>query len=231
MSTNGGGSSPRQKGNVVLWLVYLIWAISKSISLGYWLLKLLTRLHDSDGLRNQFYGGYIFGWLLALGAILMFAPPSGFWGLAFGGLALYRLQDLLIGSVGDALEFHDFAGTWQVRTVQAIVNIIQVVTIFAIAYLVFTSSNSFSPTEPSGRLGHFYLSWSCIPLLGSGFMAETFGARWLVMIESAAAVLLTVIALSRFLAGLPRPKSTRPSANTPPPAPAAAHTPAPKSAA
>jgi hypothetical protein len=201
VSTNPPGSPPNPKDNIVLWLAYLVWVISKHFSLGYWLLKFLTKVHDRSGLRNQFYGSYVLGWLLVLVAVLIFAPTSGLWGLAFGALALYRLQDLLLGSIGDALEFHEFTGTWQVRTVQAIANLIQVVVIFAIVFLVFTTSKSFSPTEPPGRLGHFYLSWSCLPLLGSGFMAQTSGAMCLVMIESAAGVLLVVIALSRFLAG------------------------------
>jgi hypothetical protein len=83
--------------------------------------------------------------------------------------------------------------------VLAIVNIVQIVTIFAIAFLVFTSHAAFRPAVPPSRFGHFYLSWDTLPPLGSGYAAQTVRAQALVMTESAVGVLLTVIALSRFL--------------------------------
>jgi hypothetical protein len=176
-----------------LWLVYFIVWMSAKISIAYWLSKITGRPRNSN-----FYGYYVLGWLAALLVILSFAPTSGNWGLAFGSLALYRLQDLLFSTIDDAL-CHPFAGSWPSKVVLVIINIVQVVTIFAIAFLVFTTSHAFSPSAPPSRFGHFYLSWSALPPLGSGFAAETMEARVLVIIESGVGILLTVIALSRFL--------------------------------
>jgi hypothetical protein len=193
-----------------LWLVGCICWISGKLSLGYWISH---RERDS-----KFYGYYALGWLAVLLVILCFAPTSGNLGLAFGWLALYRLQDLLFGTIGDALQFQSFNGDWRSKVVLAIINIVQIVTIFAIAFLVFTTTSAFSPLAPPGRFGHFYLSWNTLPPLGSGFAAQTVRARVLVMIESAAGVLLTVIALSRFLGNSDKSSHaspSRPTANTP----------------
>ena len=132
-------------------------------------------------------------------------------GLAFAWLALYRLQDLLFGTIADCFGFQPFNGEWQSKVVLAIINIVQIVMIFAIAFLVFTTANAFSPPAPSGRFGHFYLSWNTLPPLGNGFAAQTVRARLLVMIESGAGVLLTVIALSRFLSNSDKTSGALPS--------------------
>ncbi len=189
-----------------LWLVKCICLVSGKISLGYWIGRVLRLERNSI-----FYGYYALGWLILLLVILSFAPTSGKWGLALGWLALYRLQDLLFGTIADCFGFLPFNGEWQSKVVLAIINIVQIVTIFAIAFLVFTAANAFSPPAPSGPFGHFYLSWNTLPPLGSGFAAQTTRARLLVMIESAAGVLLTIIALSRFLSNTDKSSRTRPS--------------------
>jgi hypothetical protein len=180
--------------NPVLALAWGIWWLSEKLSPSYWLGKLTG--HDPD---SGFYGFYVLTWLAALLLILGLAPASGNWALALGWLALYRLQDLLFGTIGDAFQFRKFDGSGTGKVVLAIVNIVQIVTIFSIAYLIFTPAHAFRPMAPPSRFGHFYLSWSSLPPLGSGFAAQTLRARVLVMIESASGLLVTVIALGRFL--------------------------------
>ncbi|MFI5064815.1 MAG: hypothetical protein ACHP9Z_12675 [Streptosporangiales bacterium] len=178
---------------VLLLLCGIIW-MSQHISVGYWSAKILSTERNST-----FYGFYVPAWLLVLLLILCFAPTSGDISLALGWLALYRLQDLLLGTIGDAFALDSYTGSWQSKVAVAIINIAQIVIIFAIAFLIFTTSHAFSPPVPPSRFAHLYLSWSNLPPLGSGLIAETLRARVLVMIESASGVLLTVIALSRFL--------------------------------
>ncbi|MGD0376754.1 MAG: hypothetical protein ABSB01_19480 [Streptosporangiaceae bacterium] len=175
-------------------LIYGIWWTSEKMSLSYLAGRVFKSARDSS-----FYGWYVLIWLAGLLAILRLTPTSGFLAAFFAWLALYRLQDLLFGTIGDAFQFRTFEGSGTSKVVLAIVNIVQIVTIFAIAFLVFTPRTAFSPAAPPSRFGHFYLSWSTLPSLGSGFTAETLRARVLVMSESAAGIVVTVIALGRFL--------------------------------
>ena len=149
--------------------------------------------------NSSFYGWYVLGWLTLLLAVLIFIPMSGNLGLAVGWLALYRLQDMLLGTIGDVFASQPYKGSWASKVVVVIVNIAQVVIIFAIAYLVFTTSNAFSPSVPPSRFDHFYLSWTGLFPLGGAFAAKALSAKILVMSESGAGVLLILIALSRFL--------------------------------
>jgi hypothetical protein len=144
----------------------------------------------------------VLGWLAALVLILRFAPASGTLAVALGWLALYRLQDLFFGTISDAFIFQSAAGSWQSKVVMAIMNLAQVVIIFAIAFLVFTPGTAFHPSAPPSRFGHLYLSWNILPVLGSGFAAATVRARVLVMIESAVGFPLAAIALGRLVSGL-----------------------------
>jgi hypothetical protein len=185
--------SPPPDG-LVLQITRCITCISDHISAAYVIHCL------SNWKRNSFfYGFYVLGWLVLLLAALIIVPMSGNWGLAAGSLALYRLQDMLLGTIGDVFAVKPYEGPWASKVAVVIVNIVQVVIIFTIAYLVFTPNNAFSPSVPPGRFDHFYLSWTGLFPLGSAFAAKTLWARILVMIESGAGVLLILIALSRFL--------------------------------
>ena len=110
----------------VLGLIFCVCYASERISVGYWIGKLTRRPQDS-----QFYGWYVVGWLVALLLMLGLAPASGSWAVALAWLGLYRLQDMLFGTITDAFGFVRFAGSWQSKVVLAIFNIVQVVTIFA----------------------------------------------------------------------------------------------------
>ena len=183
----------------VLRIVYGLFRLSGWASAAYWLRKPFTN-YERDK-ETRFFGTYVLVWLVGLVAILRFAPISGNVGLAFAALALYRLQDLLFGTVGDAFRFNrqGIGGSWRSKVMLAVVNIVQIVTIFAIVFLVLTCPADFSPVAPAGRFGHFFLSWSTLPPLGAGFAALTTRTRVLVIIESGTGVVLIVVALSRFL--------------------------------
>jgi hypothetical protein len=207
----------------VLKLTFYLFRLSELISVSYWLRKVLTSDYCSRENNSEwdatFYGCYVLGWFGALILALVFAPLSGIPGAIFAWAALYRLQDLLFGTIGDAFEFFTVGGLWQSKVLLAILNIGQIVTIFAIAFAAMTPISAFSPLAPSGRVGHFFLSWSTLPPLGSGFAAVTTRARVMVMVESGVGVILTVIAVSRFLSKTdPTPTtSDRPTPTVPDP--------------
>lgn len=157
---------------------------------------------DNDERKLQ---DYVAAWLVLLCLLLAFSPTSivAVWLVMF--VAFYRLQDLLFSSLDNALELTDKGGRfggfhWRTPILIALVNIIQVVVIFAIAYLELTGHprTSFNP-KVSGRFGYFFASWNVVPPLGSGTMPVTLMARSLSITESAVVLLLVVIALSRFL--------------------------------
>ena len=178
----------------VLRLIYIACRLSEFISVGSWIGRLTGRRPDS-----AFYGWYLIAWLAGLLVALGFAPGHGNWTLAVACIGLYRLQDLTLGTISDAFMFRRFTGSWQSKVGLAIVNLAQLVVIFALAYLAFAPGTAFRPAPPPGRFGYIYLSFSSLPALGSGFAAQTQVARVLVMIESAVGIALTVIALGRFL--------------------------------
>jgi hypothetical protein len=184
-------------------LVFGLFEASKFVSIGFRLHDRLTKSktsrQDAPNFDTWFFGIYVLAWLLALIVILLWAPLGGNWGLAFAALAIYRLQDMILGTIGDAFVFNTIGGTGGSKVLLAVVNIFQIVVIFAIAFYVLLPNSAFMPPAPTGRFGHLFLSWSTLPPLGGGFLAQSTRARTLVMVESAAGVLLVVIALSRFL--------------------------------
>jgi hypothetical protein len=83
-----------------------------------------------------------------------------------------------------------------------LVDIIQIVLIFAVAYLMLTGLNPGAFTLPStGRFGEFYLSWISLPPLGGGATPLSTMARVLTISEEETGLLIIVIAVGRFLAG------------------------------
>jgi hypothetical protein len=106
---------------------------------------------------------------------------------------------MLFGTIGDAFRFDTINGTGSSKVMLAVFNVFQIVVIFAIVFYVLLPDQAFMPRVPSGRFGHLFLSWSTLPPLGSGVFAKTTRARSLVMVESGAGILVTVVALGRFL--------------------------------
>ena len=150
---------------------------------------------------------YVFGWLVPLSLILAIGPTTGWLRFVMLGIVFYRLQELMFATLDNALmltkrgqECRDFA--WQTALMLALVDIVQIVLIFAVAYLVLTGQTrgAFSYV-PTGRFGEFFLSWISLPPLGGGATPISTMARALTISEEATGLLMIVIAVGRFLAG------------------------------
>lgn len=161
---------------------------------------------DKNERRVHFY---VLLWLVALILILFFVPTSGWLGWVLVGVAFYRLQDLIFSTLDNVFDLtkrskrsDGYDGPTLV--VLTLVNIIQIVLIFAIAYLVLTSHNpkSFS-NLPRGRFSDFFLSWIVLPPLGGGASPQSTMAKILTMTEEGTGLLIIVIAIGRFLAAAP----------------------------
>jgi len=161
---------------------------------------------DSNEWRIQLY---VLFWLLGLCAILAFGPTTGWPRWFMLGIVLYRLQELMFATLDNALMLTDRARQrnrptykWPTPLLLALVSIIQVVLIFAIAYLVLIGQNSAAfANPPSSPFDAFFLSWISLPPLGGGATPLSTMARVLTISEEATALLLVVIAIGRFLAG------------------------------
>jgi len=152
---------------------------------------------------------YVLFWLVGLCAILAFGPTTGWPRWFMLGIVLYRLQELMFATLDNALMLSERARQpdrptylWPTPLLLALVSIIQVVLIFAIAYLVLIGQNSAAfANPPSSPFDAFFLSWISLPPLGGGATPLSTMARVLTISEEATALLLVVIAIGRFLAG------------------------------
>src|SRR5439155_24092568 len=116
-------------------------------------------------------------------------------------IAFYRLQDLLFSSLDNALDltgerdYEGFGFDSRSPVLIALVNLIQVIVIFGIAYfeLARHPRDSFFPPV-SGRFSYFLVSWHALPPLGSGGGAKTLMPLALSITESGVALILGVIA-------------------------------------
>jgi len=152
---------------------------------------------------------YVLIWLAGLSAILAFGPITGRPRFVMLGIVLYRLQELMFATLDNAFQLTKRARRaelpayeWPTPLLLALVSIIQVVLIFAVAYLILTGQNpaAFSH-QPISRSGEFFLSWISLPPLGSGATPLSRMARVLTIAEETTGLLLIVIAIGRFLAG------------------------------
>jgi hypothetical protein len=148
---------------------------------------------------------YVLLWLIALILILFFVPTSGWLGGVLLGVAFYRLQDLIFSTLDNVFRLTERSKRSDKYdapnlVLLALVNVIQVVLIFAIAYLILTSHNPRSFSDlPTGRFSNFFLSWISLPPLGGGASPQSTMARILTMIEEGTGLLIIVIAIGRFL--------------------------------
>lgn len=157
---------------------------------------------DERGIHN-----YVLFWLVALSLILAVGPTAGWAGLVMVGIVFYRLQEVIFSTLDNALSLTargrqqpDFA--WQTLLMLALVNIVQIVLIFAVAYLVLTGQNRGAFSQPpTGRFGEFFLSWVSLPPLGGGAAPASTTARVLTIGEEATGLLIIFIAVGRLLAG------------------------------
>jgi hypothetical protein len=162
---------------------------------------------DEDERRTHYY---VVFWLVVLIVILVFIPTSGWLRWLFVALAFYRLQDLIFSTLDNALNLTTKSleatqcqpSKWLLTLiVLSLINIIQIVLIFAIAYLTFTGHNHKAfHNPPTGRFSEFFLSWINLPPLGGGADPRSTMAEVLSIAEEATGLLITVIAIGRFLA-------------------------------
>jgi hypothetical protein len=152
---------------------------------------------------------YVLFWLAGLSAILAFGPTTGWPRFVMLGIVLYRLQELIFATLDNAFQLTgrarqrpNDAYMWPTPIVLALVSIIQVVLIFAVAYLMLIGQNRAAVTPPpSNPFDAFFLSWISLPPLGGGATPLSTMARALTITEEATALLLVVIAIGRFLDG------------------------------
>jgi hypothetical protein len=152
---------------------------------------------------------YVLFWLAGLIAILLVGPTAGWPRFVMLGIVLYRLQELMFATLDNALGLTKRARRpelpaykWPTPLLLALVSIIQVVLIFAIAYLILIGHNTAAFADPpSSPFGAFFLGWISLPPLGGGATPLSTMARALTIGEEATGLLLVVIAIGRFLAG------------------------------
>jgi hypothetical protein len=156
--------------------------------------------------RESRIHNYVLAWLVTLVVILVFCPISGWLRIPIVVLVFYRLQDLIFSTIDNAFKLTKRGRQppkymWQTPLLLALVNIIQIVLIFAIAYLQLTGQNSAAFAHPpSDPFNAFFLSWISLPPLGGGATPMSTMARVLTINEEATGLLIIVIAIGRFLA-------------------------------
>ncbi|MGO9083221.1 MAG: hypothetical protein ACLQDY_30050 [Streptosporangiaceae bacterium] len=177
-------------------LTFLCW-LSRITSIATW-----TRLYKKE--KGIHY--YVLFWLALLIFLLIVSPTTGTDRFAIVVIIFYRLQDLIFSTLDNALNltkraWHAIDFSWQTPVMLALVNIVQIVLIFAIAYLMLTGQNPAAFSHPpTGRFGEFFLSWISLPPLGGGATPLSTMARTLTISEEASGLLMIVISISRFLA-------------------------------
>jgi hypothetical protein len=163
---------------------------------------------------------YVGLWLVGLIICTILWPKSGAAGLILVAIAFYRLQDLLFSTLDDALSitgrFRLSGGTTKVLI--ALVNIVQIVLIFTITFSVLTTKGDWThPPVPFGTRSSFILSWSSLTPFTVNTNANDSLTWVLTMVESAIAVVILLVTLSRFLS---LPSSSGDQDNAAPPEPA-----------
>jgi hypothetical protein len=152
---------------------------------------------------------YVLIWLAGLSAILAVGPTTtAGWRFVMLAIVLYRLQELMFATIDNALYLTGIARRpelpaheWPTPLLLALVSIVQVVLIFAVAYLVLIGHNPAAVKPPPSSPFHaFFLSWISLPPLGGGATPVSTMARALTISEETTGLLLVVIAIGRFLA-------------------------------
>lgn len=164
---------------------------------------------------------YVGLWLVGLIVYTVLFPKSGALGLVLLVIPFYRLQDMLFSTLDDALgitgRFRSAGGTTKVLI--TLVNIVQIVLIFTIAFSVLTTKEDWAhPPLPFGTRSCFILSWSSLTPFTVNTNANDSLTWTLTTVESAIAVVILLVALSRFLS---LPSLSGNQDNTAPPEPAA----------
>lgn len=185
---------------VITWFLTHVCSLSRKVSIA-------ARFKwDSDQRPMHIY---VLVWLVLLSIGLGICPiiPGGLRILVLV-IAFYRLQELMFATLDNALRLTDRTREkldvykWPTPLLLALTSIIQIVLIFAIAYLVLIGQNTKAFTSPpSNPFNAFFLSWISLPPLGGGATPLSTMAKVLTISEEATGLLLVVIAIGRFLAG------------------------------
>jgi hypothetical protein len=163
---------------------------------------------------------YVGVWLVGLIFCTVFVPKSGIAGLVLLAFGFYRLQDLLFSTLDDALGITGRFGSADAATktgmttkvLITLVNIVQIVLIFTIAFSVLTTKEDWAhPPLPFGTRSCFILSWSSLTPFTVNTNASDPLTWTLTIVESAIAVIMLLVALGRFL-GLPSSSGNQASA-------------------
>jgi hypothetical protein len=120
------------------------------------------------------------------------------------GAAFYRLQDLLFASLDDVLKLTDrardcWAPNREYPIVMGLINIVQSILIFAIAFQTLAGSQGLKLCSISSRFAFLYLSWTTLVTLGSGCAPVTAMSRSLIMAETGTGLVLVGIVLAVFV--------------------------------
>jgi hypothetical protein len=177
----------------ILFLLAIACLVSRAISI----LTIFTKRPTPP--VTQWYVGL---WFVALLICTVVVTKAGIPGLVLVAIAFYRLQDLLFSTLDDALaitgRFRSGVGTTKVLII--LVNIVQIVLIFTIVFSVLTTKGDWAhPPMPFGTRSCFILSWSSLTPFTVNTNAND-SLTWILTIaESAIAVIILLVALSRFL--------------------------------
>lgn len=224
-----GDSSGRRRPVVEIQLLKDVWQERRTLplSLAVALLCLASRgvslLTGVTWVKHRFGGGdgsdedwiielYVLFWLVLLVVIVVALPKGGDLGLACVAVALYRLQDLVLSTFDDSLQLtRRFAGIdGASKVIFALVNLVQIVLIFAVTYAVLTVPSDWVGVHQAlGPFESVVLSWKGLIPFAVSESAQTTRAQVLTMVESAVAVVVLLIALTRFLSFTPPSRWTR----------------------
>jgi hypothetical protein len=163
-----------------------------------------------DSKKQGLLQAYVLGWVGVLVVLLYLAREPGQLALILPewlilGLALYRLQDLLFSSVDDAMEltstYRDYDDKGRILIL--LVNLVEIILIFAIAYLVLVGPQAITTAMPPNHhitnIDYFVQSWNTLAPFGSAAPAAIGLAPQLGMAEAVVSLLIVVIALSAFV--------------------------------
>jgi hypothetical protein len=187
---------------VIQFLVAVPCALSKAISA----LNIFTERPSRAATQ-----GYVLFWLVVLGvytgvmAAFVPFPKSGLVRVLVLVIPFYRLQDLFFSTLDDALgitgRFESVRDDMTHKVLITLVNIVQIVLIFTIAFSVLTTKKDWAkPPVPFGTGSCFILSWSSLTPFTVNQNAADPKTWALTIIESAIAVVILLVVLGRFLA-------------------------------
>lgn len=146
---------------------------------------------------------YILGWFAPLALLFAVAPESVWpWGLLVLILPVYRLQDLFFATLVDGLNLRDTYAKYDAtgRILILLVNLLQIVIIFAILYRIIVGPDvSATLRDSHSQFDYFLLSWKSLPPFGNLGDIQTRWGQALGMLEAGIGIVVGGIALGAFV--------------------------------